>query len=174
MKYFIPTLILALAACQTTTNNGPHNSGMDTLTVQERRDMLIESNRHRVQMESGQIGAYLDTSEFEWISTERGIHYRIVDRGQDALIEAEDIIEYKYELRLLNDELIESSGKENAFIRVNMDNDAVLGLHQVMLNLHRGDSAIVIIPSDLAWGIAGNSEGIPPLSSVLYYLRIQE
>ena len=46
------------------------------------------------------------------------------------------------------------------------------GLHEVVSYLRKGDSALVVLPFYLAHGIAGNSDQIPPLASVLYYIKI--
>ncbi|NVK03882.1 MAG: hypothetical protein HWD92_03620 [Flavobacteriia bacterium] len=166
----------SLVGCGFSGDQSDNRNGLDTLTVQERREMLIESNRRRVQAESNQIQAYIDTSGLAWETSASGIAYRIIEAGDGEAIQSEDVIPYSYEVRLLDDELVMKGGTKNKpeIIRVNKDNNGVIGLHRAMLELNRGDSAAVLLSSDLAWGVAGSPEGVPPLSCVLYYLRIQE
>lgn len=178
MKKWIAFMFLAgaLTGCGFSGDQSDNQNGFDTLTVQERREMLIESNRRRVRAESDEIQAYVDTSGLEWETAGSGITYRIIEAGEGQSIESEEVIPYTYEIRLLDNELIKRGGTRDnpEVIRVNKDNNGVIGLHRAMMMLNRGDSAAVLLPSDLAWGVAGSPDGVPPLSCVLYYLRIQE
>ncbi len=172
--YIIPFLF-TMIACQTTQDQGDGNT-TDTLTPQEKRDLLIERNISRIQQEKEQIAAFVDTSEIQWSQTGTGLHYHIFDgvEGTDKIVE-NDIVTLNYRLTLLDGYEVESSVEKGLYtIRANKDNGAVVGMHEALLNLHVGDSAVVLIPSHLAWGIAGDQRGVPPMSSVLYYFRIQE
>lgn len=57
--------------------------------------------------------------------------------------------------------------------RVGRDNVGEIGLHEVLLQSRRGDSLVVILPAHLAHGVAGDLAKIPPMSPVVYYLRIR-
>ncbi|MBP7516014.1 MAG: FKBP-type peptidyl-prolyl cis-trans isomerase, partial [Flavobacteriales bacterium] len=46
------------------------------------------------------------------------------------------------------------------------------GLHEAIQRLSVGDSAIIVIPSHRAYGLAGDSKKIPMRSTVIYHLRL--
>lgn len=46
------------------------------------------------------------------------------------------------------------------------------GLHEMITYLNVGDSALVVLPHYLAHGIAGDNQKIPPLSPVLYFIKL--
>lgn len=169
---FVASLFVGCQSGQDQTNTGTDISEM---TPNERRELLIEQNRGRVRQENEQVSAYIDSSEISFTPTGTGLRYAIIEQGVEEAIQETEIVSMRYNLTLLDGTHVGSSKEDGALtIRVNKDNNGVLGLHEAMLNLHRGDSAVVIIPSHLAWGIAGNSDGVPPMSTVIYYLRVQD
>lgn len=173
MKYWIlASLFSLLAACQGESNI---KQPVEELSPNERREALIQQNRARLKYEREGLEAYADSSGLDWKRSGTGLRIFVFEKGTGPAIQIEDIIEMDYTLSLLSGEIIRSSQKEGAFMmRVNKDNDAVLGLHEAALRLHRGDSAAILIPSHLGWGIAGNLNGVPPMSPVLYHVRIHE
>ena len=46
------------------------------------------------------------------------------------------------------------------------------GINEVVSMLSKGDSALVILPHHIAHGLTGDSKKIPPLSTVLYFIKI--
>jgi FKBP-type peptidyl-prolyl cis-trans isomerase len=46
------------------------------------------------------------------------------------------------------------------------------GINEVVSMLRKGDSALVILPHHIAHGLTGDSKKIPPLSTVLYFIKI--
>ena len=58
-------------------------------------------------------------------------------------------------------------------LTVGKDNAGEVGLHQALLVSKRGDSLVLILPAHLAHGVAGDLNKIPPMSPVVYYLRIR-
>ncbi len=167
-------LLVGLSACSCNSTQDQGVASEQALTPKERRNLLIERNISRIQEEKEQIATYVDTSGISWTRTGTGLHLHIFDEQEgEPLIVENDIVALSYQLTLLNGDMVENSNEKGIYnIRVNKDNNAVVGMHEALLNLHRGDSAVVLIPSHLAWGIAGDQRGIPPMSSVLYYVRI--
>ncbi|NVK26831.1 MAG: FKBP-type peptidyl-prolyl cis-trans isomerase [Flavobacteriia bacterium] len=172
MRLFLIALLGLMMSCQSTQEKGRTGNQNDQLSPSERRERLIEQNLGRVQQEKAQIEAYIDSSGMAWEETGTGLRFVIIDRGEEKPIEESDIVQLDYNLHLLDGTQLASSKVDGLYtVRANKDNDAVIGLHEALMNLHRGDSAIVLIPSHLAFGIAGEGN-VPPMSSVLYYMRI--
>lgn len=173
MRGLILSLVLVtFSACQNTPT--PSQPEVE-LTPSEQREASIERNRERLAAERHYLESYADSSGLAWTRTGTGLRYFIYESNNDQLIQQEEIIELDYTLSLLTGEQVWSSAdKGPMMMRVNKDNDAVLGMHEAALLLHKGDSAAILIPSHLAWGIAGDPQGIPPMSPVLYNVRIHE
>lgn len=173
MKYLILSLAAVfLHSCQGGSNVEPPQQ---ELTPSEQREALIQQNVERLRFEREMLKAYSDSSGIDWTRTGTGLQYYIYEAGDGAKIQEEDIIEMDYTLTLLDGFPVSSSEENGPFMmRVNKDNDAVLGMHEATLLMHKGDSAAILIPSHLAWGIAGDMDKIPPITPVLYHVRIHD
>lgn len=164
---------LFLTQCHSSSDQGSVPD--KPLTVEEQREQMIERNRRQLELEREGIAAWVDSSKVDWIRTGTGLRYRIIEDAGNGKLMPEEIVELNYRLSLLNGYPVSSSAESGLkMVRVNKDNDAVLGLHEGLQLVGRGDSAIFLLPSHLAWGIAGDQNRIPPMTPVLYYVRIIE
>jgi FKBP-type peptidyl-prolyl cis-trans isomerase len=78
------------------------------------------------------------------------------------------VAEVDYQVFLLDSTMVETAtGETRKKFRVGHD-DVISGLHEAITLLHVGDSARIIIPSYLAYGLTGNQKNIPP-NAALYY-----
>lgn len=175
MNYLRSLLVLLMfSGCQSASDNGT-SQDRPQLSPEEEREVLIQRNRARLQVEREEIEAWADSSGIDWLRTGTGLRLALFDSPGGDAIEREEVIRLSYTISLLDGRVVRSSAESGPMIfRVDKDNDAVIGLHEAALLLHKGDSAAVLIPSHLGWGIAGDQMGIPPMSPVLYHIRIQE
>lgn len=172
MKQWLFVLPFLMNACTSTSDQGKTDTNPG-LSLEEQREVLIQRNREMLRLEREEIQAWVDSSSLPWVRTGTGLRVAKLDSTGGSKIEREDIIQMTYTLGLLNGDVLKSSSADGLYtMRVDKDNDAVVGLHEAALLLNRGDSAAILIPSHLGWGIAGDQMGIPLMSPVLYHVRI--
>ncbi len=140
----------------------------------QQKDSLEDINRRLVSQEKEAINEYILNSGADFVKTGTGLCYRIINQGDSELIRTGDIIVLDYELRLLNGDLIYSSDESGKKVFVVGHGGVESGLEEAILHLHRGDEAEIIIPSHLAYGLAGDGDRIPIRSTLVYKVKVIE
>lgn len=135
-------------------------------------DPLINKNKELSHEEKVAIDAYVKRNNFEMIETGTGVRYMIYEKGNGPAANTKDIVLIDFDIKLLDGTLCYSSHITGAeeFV-VDYDN-VESGLHEAIKFLHKGDKAIIIIPSHRAFGLAGDMDRIPPLSTVVYNIHL--
>ena len=137
------------------------------------KNLSIKLNSQWVKDEAFRIEQYCIRQG--WNSTKSGLKYIVIEDVHDNNSpKAGDQVIISYDVRLMNPEKTSCYHSDsNGLAKFTIDQSTVeSGLHEAVTYLNKGDSAIVILPHYLAHGITGDSQKIPPLSSVLYYIKI--
>ena len=109
-----------------------------------------------------------------------GLNYMIIDSSSTSSSSRPDSpnigdeVILSYDIRLLDPNQTRCYHSDsNGLARFKVDQSLVeSGLHEVVTYLGVGDSALVVLPHYLAHGIAGDNQKIPPLSPVLYFIKL--
>ncbi|NNE77465.1 MAG: peptidylprolyl isomerase [Pricia sp.] len=106
-------------------------------------------------------------------STESGLRYKVIQKGDGPQAEKGKTVSVHYEGSLLNGHVFDSSYKRKQPI------DFQLGVGQVIPGwdegiglMQVGDKAKLVIPSDLAYGSAGAGGVIPPNATLLFDVEL--
>lgn len=169
MKYCIYILLFIgiISGCGPSKKNPPVIVNMDSL-----KDPLMEVNKKMGKEEKSAIDAYVKRNRLEMTETGTGVRYMIYKEGNKTMAESKDIAVLNFDIKLLDGTPCYNSretGPED-FV-VDYDN-VESGMHEAIKYLHEGDHAIVIIPSHRAFGLAGDNDKIPPMSTVVYNLEV--
>ncbi|MCA1751289.1 MAG: FKBP-type peptidyl-prolyl cis-trans isomerase [Flavobacteriales bacterium] len=128
---------------------------------------LIELNRSRANRESELLDEYIAERSMEVSKTRTGIRYEIYHGGGvDTAITGRSV-GVTYTAYLLDSTKVESTGDKPRYFRIGQDN-VISGLHEAVTLLAKGDSARIIIPSYLAYGLTGDAPTVPPNAPILY------
>ena len=104
-----------------------------------------------------------------------GLNYMIIDSSSKKVYSPKvgDEVVLSYDIRLLDPNQTSCYHSDsNGLARFKVDQSLVeSGLHGSNI-LRVGDSALVVLPHCLAYGIAGDNQKIPPLSPVLYFIKL--
>jgi FKBP-type peptidyl-prolyl cis-trans isomerase FkpA len=145
---------------------------IDTLSKEERQEIMQESIKNAVNKEQLQIQGWINRYGKKFTETSTGVHIHEIQQGDSSkTIQNEDVLTVQYTLTLLNGDTITPSTILPSTIKVNKDNKES-GLHEALTKLHKNTEAIVIIPSYRAHGLMGDNDKIPFLTTIIYQIKI--
>lgn len=163
-------LMLAMISC------GPKKKPQEPIVLhyKDLENPIINVNKQLSREEKQSIDAYVKRNKLDMTETGTGVRYMIYENGKGPAAESGDVVMLDFEVKLLDGTVCYTSkeGGAEAFM-VDYDN-VESGLHEAIKYLHQGDKAIIIIPSHRAFGLAGDEDKIPPLSTVVYNLHLLE
>ncbi len=130
----------------------------------------IDREKLFVAQERAAIEAYI--VEHQWEddveSDGMGMVWLRVVEGKGPAPEVGDYVVYDAKVYLLDD-----SGITRYRDTLHLGYDQVeLVLHEALANMKKGDESIVLVPSFLAHGMAGDLDRIPPRSPLRYDLKL--
>lgn len=118
---------------------------------------------------------FIEQREITIKPTESGLYFIPIKQGKGKKVNRGDIVTVNYEGRFLNGSFFDSTVKrEQPFEFVyGTEWQVIKGLEEAIGMMREGDRAIIILPSELAWGTKGSLTGIiPPFTSVMYELEL--
>ena len=171
MKTFLKTglllFILSLHSCVKQAPQIPANKGSD---IDSAAVSLLEMNERLAVREDSLINKYVDLQHDKYIKTKIGFWYKINSKGISTLLKNGDKCRINYQVFLLNGNQLQAETKEVVLGK----KEVISGLEEGLQLLHNGDSATLIIPWNLAYGIQGDGKSILPYTSLIYKLRIEK
>lgn len=135
-------------------------------------NVLINTNRIVTKSEDEQINDYIKRYQYQMIVTGSGLHYQIYNNGIGRKIKLGDIIQLKYESKLLNGQPCYSSNKDGIKIFETGKAQVEKGLEEAVLLMNFGDKARIILPSHLAFGLMGDLNKIAKKQVIVYNIEI--
>lgn len=149
-------------------------SVFENMSDAELQNRAMEANRLKSKKEKIQIQQYAEQMNWPIQVTGTGVSYWVYavnDTTQKFAIPGQ-IAEVNMVISLLNGDTcynyINYGSEEFLIERDNIES----GLHEAIQQMRIGDKAKVILPSNLAHGVAGDRNKIPPLSSVVYDVEL--
>ncbi|HKK40025.1 MAG TPA: FKBP-type peptidyl-prolyl cis-trans isomerase [Cryomorphaceae bacterium] len=137
------------------------------------QDELIEANKRKVGKEAELINQFIAQSGWDMKETDTGIRYDIYHLEDDTVnAKSGDVVSIAYSLHLLDGSRV-SDTKVNGPVTFKVgQGDVVSGLHEAVTLLSVGDSARLILPSYLAYGLTGDQNNIPSNAALFYDLSL--
>ena len=140
---------------------------------QEVQEQRIKARREFLKKERTSIKAYIKDRDLEMKRTGTGMHYQILnDSSAEATVEPKDVVTYEYRIYMMNGNLLYSSKQVGAASLKIDRQDAEQGLHEALKLLGLGDRGRFILPSHLAFGVAGDQQKVPPMTALVYELKV--
>lgn len=133
---------------------------------------LMDENRRFAQREESEIQDWVRRQGGEMIATGTGLRYKLVRDVPGDEARPGQLAVVNYAAFLLNGDTAYASlpGKPASF-RIE-HSDVESGLQEGIQHLSVGDSAVLVIPSALAFGLLGDREKIPMRSTVVYHIGL--
>ena len=139
------------------------------------KEYSIELNTQWVKDESFKISQYCIRQGIKTKNTKSGLRYFVINSSNSEISPSiGDEVVLSYDVRLMDPNKTKCYHSDsNGLAKFKIEGSMVeSGIHEVVTYLDKGDSALVILPHFLAHGVTGDSKKIPPLSPVLYYIKL--
>lgn len=118
---------------------------------------------------------FIEKEKIEVEPNDMGMYFINLYSGTGKPVEYGDIVTVNYEGRFLNGKFFDSTVKRNQPFEFvyGSEMQVIPGLEDAIGRMREGQRALVILPSDLAWGEKGSSTGIiPPFTTVIYEVEL--
>ncbi len=118
---------------------------------------------------------YIRDEKIDVPPTEDGIYYIVQQTGSGPLVKQGDTLTIHYEGHFLNGRLFDSTRQRNEPFQFvyGQQWQVIGGLEKAIGKMHEGDKALVIIPSEQAFGVDGASSGVvPPFTPVVFEVEL--
>ena len=154
-----------LCSCQCSGQEKTGKRGNKSLSTEQK----LERQRNFLKIERESINQYVEDRGLKIERTGIGLYYQIVkDSTAGGNAKSEDLVEFEYVISLMNGTPIYKGSRK---LTLDME-DAEIGLHESLKLLGVGDEGLFILPSHLAFGVAGDQNKVPPRTSLVYEIRI--
>lgn len=137
-------------------------------------ESLVKANRYLVKQEKEAIENYIHRHGWQMQKTGSGLRYEIVEKGSGPLAKEGEIAVLQYTTSLITGDLVYSSAKDGLKTFVVGHGGVESGLEEAILLMRQGDTARLIIPSHLAFGLLGDDKKIPPHATLIYEIKLIE
>lgn len=135
-------------------------------------EQKFEQQREFLKKERASIQEYIKDRDLSVERTGTGLYYQLVNDSTGENINGGDQVLFDYDISLMNGTLLYSS-EESGPRRLLIDReDAEIGLHECLKLMSLGDEGLFILPSHLAFGVAGDQKKVPPKTALVYELKI--
>lgn len=121
------------------------------------------------------LGRFINDEKIDVEPMDNGMYFISLTEGIGKPVEVGDLVTVNYEGRFLNGKFFDSTLKGNQPFEFvyGSEMQVIGGLEDAIGRMREGESALVILPSELAWGEKGSSTGIiPPFTSVIYEIEL--
>lgn len=165
-KLILPIAILC--GC----NNAEQQNKHKELTQKEVNNGLVNSHKEFLLQQEDEIKQYVKRHNYDMQRTATGIYYKIIIPGKGEQAKAGEIASVSYTISLLDGTVCYDTKNEGPKQFKIGEDEVESGVHEAVQLMHVGDEALFIIPSNLANGLVGDKDKIPPGAIVVYDIKL--
>lgn len=169
----ILSLLLFGYACKESTPSGEITK-VESKEKKQVSTPLERGNQKMILLEAEEIELFIQRYGWDMIKTGTGLRYQVTKKGSGETIQEGDEVSLEYHSMLLNGDSLYSSKQDGPIIFKVNKSDAVTGLHEAMTYLGYGDQVRLIVPSYLAYGIAGDGYKVTGQQSIVYFITVNK
>lgn len=176
-KYLIViTIVLALCslvACGDQKATGSVVSSSEE--VKEDKDApYVEGNKNIMRRENEEMQMFIRRYGWKMQRTPTGLYVEVLESGDGELFKENDRVAMAYKTFLLSGEQIYSSDSSGVKVFMVNRSEEIDALHEAAQMLRPGAKARLVIPSYLAYGVAGDGDRIQGLQPIVMEVRVLE
>ncbi|HXP51981.1 MAG TPA: FKBP-type peptidyl-prolyl cis-trans isomerase [Bacteroidia bacterium] len=165
-------ILVAIAFSSCNNDNDKPQSNTQKLTQKEVNNGLIQSHKEYLLQQEDEIKQYVKRHNYDMQRTQTGIYYKITEPGKGEQAKLGEVATVVYTITLLDGTICYDT-KEDGPKQFKIGEDEVeSGVHEAVQLMRVGDKAMFIIPSNLANGLVGDKDKIPPGAVVIYNITL--
>lgn len=150
-------------------------SSSKTISEKQLQEELIEVNRMRTRNEMNQLREFIAQEGWQMDSTATGLFFTVLFNGDTAQpVQLGSLVTLDYLVYTPSKDTLYSSANSGPRTFEVGRADVESGLHEAVQLLHAGDSARVILPSHLAYGLSGDGAKVRQRTPLIYELAIRK
>jgi gliding motility-associated peptidyl-prolyl isomerase len=136
------------------------------------KEPLVEANQNAVRTEDEDINLYIKRQQLNVTRSETGLRYQISKTGSGRLIKSSDLVTLSYTTYAIDGTPIYSSDELGTkFFEIDKNNE-VQALDEALKLMRKGDAAHLVIPSHLAYGVAGDGDKIRQRIPIVMKIKV--
>jgi FKBP-type peptidyl-prolyl cis-trans isomerase FkpA len=149
-----------------------HNADEKKLSDEEIKDRMTNVNKILVRDESKEIDEFITRHQWKMEKTGTGLRYDIYTKTNGRQPISNDTVAIAYKLFLLDGTEAYSADESKPIIFILGHGDQPAGLEEGLMMMHEGESARLVVPYHLGYGMAGDENKIPAGASLYYDLKL--
>jgi FKBP-type peptidyl-prolyl cis-trans isomerase FkpA len=139
------------------------------------QEAIYQSNQSMIRQNAQTIHDQAEKKGWKLKETGTGVFYQdfqLIHKTNAKKIEPGDWVSLAFRLSLLDGTECYNSDDQGLKQFVVEKSEAESGLHEALQFLYPGDSALIVIPPQRAFGLAGDGDRIPPRAILVYEIRV--
>lgn len=136
--------------------------------IRKYEERNIEINKEIVKLKQDTIQQYIKDHNLSMEKSGSGLWYSIKRSNDTTTIKTGDLVKIAYTVTLINGKFCYSSDSTGQKEFKVGQGGVESGLEEAILLMHKGDTANLIIPPHLAYGLIGDQNKIPVLAILNY------
>ena len=140
----------------------------------EKADPYVEGNKNIMRRENEEIQMFVKRYGWDMQRTPTGLYIEVLEPGSGELYKENDPVILEFRTFLLSGEMIYSSDSLGVKQFVVNRSEEIDALHEAVQLLRPGARARLVIPSYLAYGVAGDGDRIRGLQPVMMEIKLLE
>jgi len=168
--------LLSIFLCSGCSNDqkGQAENTFDGLSTAAKKRELEGALKRSAQKEHQQIDAFLERHNIVAKKTGTGVRYAIYQQGTGETVKAGDHVEASYVITNIKGDTIYTVNEDQPFRFQVEKSEQESGLHEAIKFLSKDAKAIIVLPSYRAHGVSGDDDKIPPLTTVVYNIKLHQ
>jgi len=154
-----------LVACTKQSPQTPSNKGN---IADKNAVSLLIINQNLAKKEDGALKKLALQQDKAFKKSPIGFWYKIKHVGTGSGLKDSVICKFSYRMLSLSGKLLQEEQKEIVIGK----KQVVIGLEEGLKLMNKGDSATIIVPWYLAYGMKGDAPQIPPYTSIMYKIKV--
>ncbi len=141
---------------------------------QQEKEAFLKWTEDFSETEKTLLTHFIEGKKINVAPTASGLYYIPKKAGKGKKAEAGKVVEIRYTGKFLDGKFIGSMNSPQTLAFVyGTEMQVIPGLNEAIGLMSEGEKALVIIPSELAWGVNGSSTGmVPPYTSTLFEIEL--
>lgn len=171
MKKYLLSFLISVVLL-TSCNEPQKKAKLESFDEESVKEPLVQANQNSVRMEDEDINLYIKRHALNVIRTETGLRYQITKKGAGKTIKSKDKVILDFETYSIAGELLYTSKEEGTKeIEIDKSNE-IPALEEALKRMNNRSEAHLVIPSHLAYGVAGDGKKIRQRIPIVMKIKI--